>query len=236
MKWIKASERLPDKKNVLEVIVFRNIKSKSQLIPLCFEITPNIPALLNDVSKWEWLDESPLPSYTGKSAGITVRKFMLKKFPPRDYMDCPVPTHHWETIQEYAEAYHASLSSYRTEQPVGLTDEEFDIIYNDFCNYYQDDNDSKVFRDKCKGWVNRLIKNKNYLTDMPQHIQDKVKKNQEQRKEIKSMFPIKATHKVFGEIDIIGVRVECESNNNLMYQLRSDGQYYWIYDYETVIL
>lgn len=31
-----------------------------------------------------------------------VRKFMLKKFPTNKYMDCPVPQHHWATIQEYA--------------------------------------------------------------------------------------------------------------------------------------
>lgn len=31
-----------------------------------------------------------------------VRKFMLKKYPPNDYMDCPVPKHYWEVIEEYA--------------------------------------------------------------------------------------------------------------------------------------
>jgi hypothetical protein len=37
---------------------------------------------------------------------MTVREFMLKKFPVNKYMDCPVPKHHWETIQEYADKYH----------------------------------------------------------------------------------------------------------------------------------
>lgn len=41
--------------------------------------------------------------------GLTVRKFMLKKFPTNVYMDCPIPKHYWETIQEYAEVYHKSL-------------------------------------------------------------------------------------------------------------------------------
>jgi len=39
---------------------------------------------------------------------MTVKQFMLKKFPTNEYMDCPVPKHHWETIQEYANAYHES--------------------------------------------------------------------------------------------------------------------------------
>ena len=34
-----------------------------------------------------------------------VRKFMLKKFPTNEYWDCPVPKHHWEIIQEYADSY-----------------------------------------------------------------------------------------------------------------------------------
>jgi hypothetical protein len=37
---------------------------------------------------------------------MTVREFMLKKYPTNEYMDCPVPKHHWETIQEYADKYH----------------------------------------------------------------------------------------------------------------------------------
>lgn len=37
---------------------------------------------------------------------MTVREFMLKKYPTNEWMDCPVPKHHWEIIQEYAEKYH----------------------------------------------------------------------------------------------------------------------------------
>jgi len=32
-----------------------------------------------------------------------VKKFLLKKFPTNTYIDCPVPKHHWETMQEYAD-------------------------------------------------------------------------------------------------------------------------------------
>ena len=42
---------------------------------------------------------------TKEEQKLTVRKFMLKKFPTNKYMDCPVPKHHWETIQEYADEY-----------------------------------------------------------------------------------------------------------------------------------
>jgi hypothetical protein len=35
----------------------------------------------------------------------TVRQFMLKKYPTKDYLDCPVPKHYWPIIQEYAEEY-----------------------------------------------------------------------------------------------------------------------------------
>lgn len=36
---------------------------------------------------------------------LTVRKFMLKKYPTNVYMDCPVPKEYWEVIQEYANEY-----------------------------------------------------------------------------------------------------------------------------------
>lgn len=49
-------------------------------------------------------------------------------------------------------------------------------------------------------------------------------------------FPIKANNKVFGNVDIIGIRTECESNNNTMYMVKNNGKYYWIYDYETIII
>ena len=34
-----------------------------------------------------------------------VRQFMLKKYPTKDYFDCPVPKHYWDVIQEYADNY-----------------------------------------------------------------------------------------------------------------------------------
>jgi len=37
-----------------------------------------------------------------KREPITVRKFLLKKFPTNEYMDCPVPKHYWEIMDEYA--------------------------------------------------------------------------------------------------------------------------------------
>jgi len=37
-----------------------------------------------------------------------LKQFLLKKYPAKDYFDCPVPKHHWETIQEYAD-YFAKL-------------------------------------------------------------------------------------------------------------------------------
>ena len=39
---------------------------------------------------------------------MTVKEFMLKKFPTNKYFDCPVPRHHWIIIQEYADLYHDS--------------------------------------------------------------------------------------------------------------------------------
>jgi len=35
----------------------------------------------------------------------TLKQFLLKKYPTSDYFDCPVPKHHWEVIQEYADDY-----------------------------------------------------------------------------------------------------------------------------------
>jgi len=35
----------------------------------------------------------------------TLKQFLLKKYPTNEYFDCPVPKHHWEVIQEYADHY-----------------------------------------------------------------------------------------------------------------------------------
>lgn len=37
---------------------------------------------------------------------MTVKEFLLKRYPTNNYMDCPIPKHHWETMQQYADAYH----------------------------------------------------------------------------------------------------------------------------------
>lgn len=50
------------------------------------------------------------------------------------------------------------------------------------------------------------------------------------------MLPIKAKHKLFGDVDIIGIRTECSSNNNKMYMVKNDGEYFWVYDYETELI
>ncbi len=46
---------------------------------------------------------------------MTVRQFMLKKYPTNEWMDCPVPKHHWEVIQEYADAYHKHLTEQKLD-------------------------------------------------------------------------------------------------------------------------
>lgn len=53
---------------------------------------------------------------------------------------------------------------------------------------------------------------------------------------ITEMLPIKAKHKFFGDVDILGVRIECNGNNNKMYMVKDDGEYYWVYDYETELI
>lgn len=46
---------------------------------------------------------------------------------------------------------------------------------------------------------------------------------------------ITAKHKLFGEVEVVGIRKENESNNNLMYLVKKDSDYHWVYDYETEI-
>lgn len=63
---------------------------------------------------------------------ITVKKFMLKKFPTNEYMDCPVPRHHWEVIQEYAEAYHAQFT-HAGKEVEWKEDTEFSVLKKENC-------------------------------------------------------------------------------------------------------
>jgi hypothetical protein len=53
--------------------------------------------------KKDWVEQKDEPK-----DGLTVRKYMLKRFPTDEFMDCPVPKEYWTVIQDYAEAYHAS--------------------------------------------------------------------------------------------------------------------------------
>jgi len=61
MQWVKASERLP-KKTTDDLgndraVVFINRK-ESKTYGFYLSIINNIPALLNDLTDWEWLDET----------------------------------------------------------------------------------------------------------------------------------------------------------------------------------
>lgn len=37
---------------------------------------------------------------------MTLREFLLKKYPPSKWMDCPIHKRHWKNIEEYAKIYH----------------------------------------------------------------------------------------------------------------------------------
>ena len=51
---------------------------------------------------------------------------------------------------------------------------------------------------------------------------------------IKMQLPTEARHKLFGKVEVVGLRVKCEENNNLMYLvITENGKYFWTYDYET---
>ncbi len=63
--WVKASERLPEKKTddlaKDKPVIFANIE-RIAIMYVHLSITPNIPFLLNNaLSNWEWLDESVTP-------------------------------------------------------------------------------------------------------------------------------------------------------------------------------
>ena len=62
---------------------------------------------------------------------MTVKQFMLKKFPTSEYMDCPVGKHHWETIQEYADAYCEFILKELLDRP----DIIIDAVQNESTNY-----------------------------------------------------------------------------------------------------
>ena len=51
--------------------------------------------------------------------------------------------------------------------------------------------------------------------------------------DVMAMLPMRGTHKTFGRIEILGVRVKSTTSNNLMYMTIIDGDILWVYDYET---
>ena len=53
-----------------------------------------------------------------------LKQFLLKKYPTNEYFDCPVPKHHWEVIQEYAE-YFAKLQIEKDRERVENTSYEY---------------------------------------------------------------------------------------------------------------
>lgn len=84
---------------------------------------------------------------------MTVRKFMLKKFPTNKWMDCPIAQHHWETIQEYADAYHESKVKNISLNPVVMPslprteadiEKEINRLINDDSNFISDNYGSEA--------------------------------------------------------------------------------------------
>lgn len=49
-------------------------------------------------------------------------------------------------------------------------------------------------------------------------------------------FPCMGVHKLFKTVLVVGVRCECESNNNTMYMVKYKKDYYWVYDYELKLI
>jgi len=51
-----------------------------------------------------------------------------------------------------------------------------------------------------------------------------------------SDFPIQATSTSFGRITLLGFRIQSPQNNNLMFMIKLDGEYVWIYDHNVKLL
>lgn len=81
------------------------------------------------------IDLKDVPTKTTKR--ITLRDFLLKKFPPKKYIDCPVLHHHWETIQEYAEAYHRSSGMNWTKEKPKCDHECILLTASRFHNHWE---------------------------------------------------------------------------------------------------
>ena len=47
----------------------------------------------------------------------------------------------------------------------------------------------------------------------------------------------KVSHVLFNECQLIGLRIKCYENSNLMlWVINSDNEHFWVYDYETTPL
>lgn len=60
----------------------------------------------------------------------TLKQFLLNKYPTNEYFDCPVPKHHWEVIQEYAEHY-ARIQIEKDREDAALKACQYGIGYNE---------------------------------------------------------------------------------------------------------
>ena len=54
--------------------------------------------------------------------------------------------------------------------------------------------------------------------------------------DLSGLFPIKAKHKLFGEVELVGMRCQADDRDNTMYLVISDREELWIYAHETEIL
>lgn len=70
-----------------------------------------------------------------QGAAITVKDFLLKKFPTDLYFDCPVPTGHWEVMQEYAEAYHLSVIQPVQGEGKGYSRDEIELEFRSIISH-----------------------------------------------------------------------------------------------------
>lgn len=51
------------------------------------------------------------------------------------------------------------------------------------------------------------------------------------------LLGMKVNHTLFKECELAGIRLKCESNNNLMLLVvNSNNEYFWVYDYETKVI
>lgn len=100
---------------------------------------------------------------------MTVRQFMLKKFPTNKYMDCPIPTHHWETIQEYADQYAADKIREKDEEIERVNKENFHLSAE--ITAVSDGYDQAELQQGIISLKNKLAFNQSLLTDADKEIE-----------------------------------------------------------------